>query len=113
MYIGFPTNNDRIENLIEFEANAREREEASQARARAEEDRVGTLSQTVLFKLIIAKKRFDVIDWLTSSDVHAKHLKIQTERTENTGSWFIEKLQPWIQGDQQAIVHCHGLRLFP
>lgn len=103
------TNDDRLENLAEYEANAKERAEALEARARTEQDRVGNRQYCLM--LITAKKRSHVVGWLTPSDFRAKHLKIQAARAENSGSWFIEKLQNWIEGYNQPIIYCHGLGL--
>lgn len=58
-----------------------------------------------------ARERQGLLDWLSGLNIHAQHGKIQGDRTENTGSWFLQDgafLRWRCDKAESRLLWCHG-----
>lgn len=57
------------------------------------------------------REKQDLLDWLSALDVQLRHDKIRGNRTQNTGSWFLqdEIFSRWRGDTTESVLWCHGL----
>lgn len=95
----------------ERRAAAEERSEAKQERILVQNYRNG-FSCIIFMLILLAKRREDILNWLSSMDFNARHSTIEQTHAEQTGTWLLEELQSWFNGSGQQIIICKGAGMF-
>jgi hypothetical protein len=57
---------------------------------------------------LIAKRKEDILNWLSSGDFNGRHSVIGESHGEQTGVWLLEELTKWFSGSGPRIVICKG-----
>jgi hypothetical protein len=58
---------------------------------------------------IQAKKRVDMLNWLSSMDFKSKHDEIKSKRVKDSGKWLLEteKFLDWMK-ESSSMLYCKG-----
>lgn len=60
---------------------------------------------------MLESKLTAMISWLLSTRYNDTHVAVRGQREENTGKWFIEKIQTWLaELNQLPFFWCRGIR---
>lgn len=62
-----------------------------------------------------AKKRLDVLHWLSVLDFKAKDNDIRSKRVKNCGEWFVNcaEFKTWLSDPTSKLIHCRGPGMSP
>jgi hypothetical protein len=75
----------------------------------AEDEKRGIYPLFVVKLNIEAKKRIDVLNWLSSMDSKSKHNEIKSKRVKGSGKWLLEseKFVNWLK-ESSSMLYCKG-----